>query len=150
MVALALGLALPRAVAADGAGSAVLVVPVDHLEPGATFPLSARDVGGGITAVVSLVNGETQAELGRVTTGASGELSATLLVPSTFPAGYAQLRIETPSGDLHAIWVLVGDRAATVAVAPDWPAVAIGVAVLAFAGVLIGWFVVGRRSRTAE
>lgn len=105
-----LALAGPGGVAADGPTVGNIVVHADHVLPGGTFLLTGTDLDESATVTVRLTSGESAAQLGTVHTAADGSLSADLVVPASFPNGYAELAASSV-GTTWTTIMLVGERA---------------------------------------
>jgi hypothetical protein len=108
-VVLAVLLAPGQAQAHPG-GEPLVLVPVDHVLPGETFPLTGADLGEDALVSFELKQEELVVPLGRITAGPDGHFESTLDLPSTFPEGYAQLIGSSSDGSESSTWILVGER----------------------------------------
>jgi hypothetical protein len=114
-----------RAAAHQGA-EPLLEVPLDHVLAGQPFPVFAADMGPSVSVSFSLIHDQRVARLGTVTAGADGHFETTLVLPTDFPDGYAQLVASGSDGLDAATWILVGDGVAEAAAPPgatsgsDW------------------------------
>jgi len=132
---------LAAPVAADEPTRGQIIVPADHVDPGSTFSVTGDDLDEEAPVRIELVRGDLHVGLGSATTAADGSLAVDLVMPSTFPTGYAELHVITV-GASWSTTVLVGERAegpggiaGNDAAAGRLPAVLLlaGIAVLAFA-----------------
>lgn len=108
LAALLVGPAITRA---DEPGIGQLVVPADHVMPGETFPVTGYDLDPGASLLLGLSTGSTSIALGTRAVAADGTLSTTVLLPPTFPTGYAELTATSAEGGRWSTFVLVGERA---------------------------------------
>jgi hypothetical protein len=127
------GHGLAGTVAADGLTRGQVLVPADHVDPGASFRVSGYDLDEDAPVRIELVRGEVRVELAGTSTAADGTLDVGLLMPESFPTGYAELHV-IATGVTWTTTVLVGDRAEGPGVAgringdADWLLWAIAVA----------------------
>ena len=101
---------LARPLAADEPTRGQILVPADHVDPGATFTVSGYDLDEDAPVRIELVAGDARAELGTATTAPDGTLDVDVPLPSTFPIGYATVLVHA-LGTTWSTTVLVGDRA---------------------------------------
>jgi hypothetical protein len=85
-------------------------VPVDHVLPGATFPIVGSRLDENVEVGLRLVNGSDVADLGRAQVAADGSLSTVVRLPESFPNGYATLTVSAAGGDQWSVYMLVGER----------------------------------------
>jgi hypothetical protein len=114
-LALLLGILLaallaPGAVQSHPGGEPLVVVPVDHVLPGESFPLTGADLGPDAVVTFQLNQEDRVASLGRITAGPDGHLAGTFAVPASFPVGYTQLVASSSDGSEASVWILVGER----------------------------------------
>ena len=110
--------ALALALAAAGAASTValadepvignVLVPIEHVEPGATFPITGYDLDPGAVITLDLSSGGQSAALGSATVAADGSFASTATLPATFNRGYAELAATSSEGGRWVATVLVG------------------------------------------
>jgi hypothetical protein len=98
----------PTLVLAHGGGEPLIHVPLDHIEPGQSFPLLAADLGENAHVTFEIRFGDVATPLGAAVAGADGHFETTLTLPSSYPAGYAQLVAESDDGSVAEVWVRVG------------------------------------------
>jgi hypothetical protein len=96
-----------------------VLVPVDHVMPGETFPLTGADLGEGALVTFQLKQEELVVPLGRITAGPDGHFESTLDLPASFPVGYAQLVGSSSDGSEASTWILVGERTEATPPPPD-------------------------------
>jgi hypothetical protein len=131
---------------------ASITVTLDHIDPGATFPVVAADFPAGQTVNFQLARDTRSDQLGSAIAGPDGHFSATFAVPADFPAGWADLYAVSQDGTQSAISVMVGPRTASTPSAPSRlslgqdPAVLLLVGTLGL-GVLVIAYSVIRRAR---
>jgi hypothetical protein len=118
-LALLAALLAPGHAPAHEGGEPLVLVPVDHVMPGDTFPLTGADLGEGALVTFELKQEELVVPLGRVTAGPDGHFQSTLDLPSTFPDGYAQLVASSSDGSEASTWILVGERTEATPAPPD-------------------------------
>lgn len=111
LLPLAALLAGPAIALADEPGIGHVFVPADHVVPGETFPVTGYDLDPGASLLVGLSTGSTSIALGTRAVAADGTLSTTVLLPPTFPTGYAELTATSAEGGRWSTFVLVGERA---------------------------------------
>jgi hypothetical protein len=104
------GHGLAGAAAADGPTRGQVLVPADHVDPGAGFTVSGNDLDEEAPFRIEIVRGEVRVELARGSTAADGTLDIDLVMPASFPTGYAELHV-IATGVTWTTTVLVGDRA---------------------------------------
>jgi hypothetical protein len=120
LLALALGLlAAPATVSAHFGGAASIIVPLDHINPGESFPVIAADLGASAGVTFQLQRTDRTLDLGRVTAGADGHFQSTFDLPADFPAGYVELVAASDNGSRASTWILVGARTASTPAAPS-------------------------------
>lgn len=100
-------------------GEPLVLVPVDHVLPGETFPLTGADVGENAVVNFELRQEELAVPLGRITAGPDGHFTSTLDLPQTFPDGYAELVGSSTDGSETSTWILVGERTEATPPPPD-------------------------------
>ncbi len=110
LLVLLAALLAPGDARAHEGGKPLVLVPVDHVMPGETFPLTGADVGEGALVTFELKQEELVVPLGRITAGPDGHFESTLDLPPTFPEGYAQLIGSSTDGSETTTWILVGER----------------------------------------
>ena len=91
-------------------GEPLVLVPVDHVLSGESFPLTGADLGEDAEVTFELKQDELVVALGKVTAGSDGHFQSTLDLPSTFPDGYAELVASSSDGSKASTWILVGER----------------------------------------
>lgn len=104
-------LAAPAAVSAHGGASPSLVVTVDHVDPGTTFPIIAADFGSDSKVLFSIVAPARSIALGHWTAGPDGHFTASFALPADFPVGWADVVATGDDGSSTSTQVLVGPRA---------------------------------------
>ena len=104
------GHGLAGTAAADEPTRGQVLVPADHVDPGATFTVSGYDLDEAATVRIEVVRGDVRAELGSASTAADGTLDVDLVMPATFPTGYADVHVSA-IGVTWSTTVLVGARA---------------------------------------
>lgn len=109
LVLLAALLASGHASAHEG-GEPLVLVPVDHVLPGESFPLTGADLGEDAVVTFELRQDELVVPLGSITAGSDGHFESTLPLPSTYPDGYAELVASSSDGSEASTWILVGER----------------------------------------
>lgn len=109
----------PGQARAHEGGEPLVLVPVDHVMPGETFPLTGADVGEKAVVTFELRQEELVVPLGRITAGADGHFTSTLDLPPTFPNGYAELVGSSTDGSETSTWILVGERTEATPPPPD-------------------------------
>ena len=107
---LLVALLAPGHARAHEGGKPLVLVPVDHVMPGETFPLNGADLGEGALVTFELKQEELVVPLGRITAGPDGHFESTLDLPPSFPNGYAQLIGSSSDGSEASTWILVGER----------------------------------------
>lgn len=100
----------PLEAQAHGAGSAFIIVPADHINPGSPFDVIGADLGPNAAVSFEIVNGDRVATLGDVSSDSEGHFQANLQLPADYPQGYAELFATSSNGTEVATWVLVGPR----------------------------------------
>ena len=104
------GHGLAGTVAADEPTRGQVLVPADHVDPGAAFKVSGYDLDEGAPVRIEIVRGDVRVQLGSASTASDGTLDISLVMPASFPTGYADLHVVT-IGAMWSTTVLVGDRA---------------------------------------
>lgn len=142
----------PRPAAAHFGGSAALIVPATHVNPGETFELVAVDLTPNATVTLTMTRDDRQAFLGEAVADAEGHFTTALPLPADFPSGYAQLVAVARDETQASTWVLVGAPTASTPAPPGQPAwwadpsvVVLGVLVVGVVG-MVG-FALLRRSQ---
>jgi hypothetical protein len=102
-------LAAALIVSAHGAGEPWIIVPVDHVEQGATFTIMGADMSPGAEVTLELLSGDDVTTLGTVPAAADGHFMTDFVVPAEMPDGYVELRATDPGGSEAMTWLLVGD-----------------------------------------
>ena len=110
---LATALLVPAAAGAHSGGEPILIVPLDHVTAGQSFPVAAADLGPDANVSFTLARDEETVELGDRTAGPDGHFETTLTLPAVVPDGYAQLIAKSSDGSEAATWILVGERTAS-------------------------------------
>lgn len=134
----------PPSILAHFGGSAYILVPVDHVNPGERFDVIGGDLTPNSNVEFRFERDESTVPVpGTVTSGPDGHFTATLVMPATFPTGYALLVAEAADGTQTSTWVLVGARTSQTPSAPGQPAwwfdpsvIVLGIAVAGGAGAL--------------
>jgi hypothetical protein len=108
LTVLVVALGGPPVAAAHGGGAPSLVVPVDHVDPGASFPVIAADFGSDAVVSFRIELPGRSAALGLVTAGPDGHFSASLELPADYPVGWANLIGSGDDGSLASTQLLVG------------------------------------------
>lgn len=98
----------PAVAAAHGDGAPSLVVPVDHVDPGASFPVIAADFGSDSVVRFRVELPGRSAALESVTAGPDGHFSASLDMPADYPLGWAELIGSGDDGSQASTQLLVG------------------------------------------
>jgi hypothetical protein len=91
-------------------GEPLVLVPLDHVLPGESFPLTGADLGEDAVVKVELKQDKLVVALGSITAGSDGHFQSSLDLPSTFPDGYAELVASSSDGSEASTWILVGER----------------------------------------
>jgi hypothetical protein len=73
--------------------------------------VSGSDIEEGVQLVLRLTNGPTTAELGSVDVRLDGTFATSVVVPASFPIGYAELTATSPGETIWTTLVLIGKRA---------------------------------------
>jgi hypothetical protein len=140
----------PAGAPAHAGADPAVEVPLDHVEPGQSFPLIATDLGRDTPVELTISQGGSVVPLGTATSGPDGHFTATLVMPKAAPAGYVQLQATGADGSAAATWVLVGERTASTSPPPGqtswWKDPAVLLFVLVLAGGLVALAVLGVRS----
>jgi hypothetical protein len=117
-------LASAAPVAAHGGASPSLVVTVDHVDPGGSVPIIAKDFGTDSRVLFELAVPGHIVELGHWMAGPDGHFNASFQVPADFPLGWADLVATGDDGSSTSAQVLVGATSAAPPrpsrVAPWW------------------------------
>jgi hypothetical protein len=100
----------PGQARAHEGGEPLVLVPVDHVLPGESFPLTGADLGPDAVVEFQLEQEELVVPLGEIAAGPDGHLEGTFAVPATFPLGYAELVASSSDGSEASVWILVGER----------------------------------------
>jgi hypothetical protein len=108
---LAVALLLPAPARAHFGNPPLIVVPLDHITAGHSFPLVGSDLGERAIVSLRIARGGRVVRLGTVTAGANGHFTTARTLPSTFPNGYAKLVAAGSAGAKAEAWILVGKRA---------------------------------------
>ena len=136
--------ASPAAVLADNPGIGQVLVPVDHVMPGQTFPVTGYDLDENSDLTIRIASGTTAIELGTGHVAADGTLATVTALPGSFPHGYAELTASAPGGGRWSTFVLVGPRAegpeavANAALNAQVLALLLGALVISIV-VVVGW-----------
>jgi hypothetical protein len=133
-----LALALPATVSAHFGGAASIIVPLDHINPGESFPVIASDLGASAGVIFQLQRTDRTLDLGRVTAGPDGHFQSTFDLPADFPLGYVVLVGASDDGSLASTWILVGPRSDSTPAAPNAAPLLLDPAVWLVGGVLAG------------
>ena len=110
LLAFLLALLLPGQAAAHQGGEPLVLVPVDHVLAGESFPLTGADLGPDAEITFELKQEDLVVPLGRITAGPDGHLETTFVMPSTVPDGYTELIASSSDGSKASVWILVGER----------------------------------------
>ena len=137
-------------------GGAFILVPADHVLPGATFEVIAADMGMDATVSFRIEHDTLVVPLDAATAGPDGHFQTTLSLPADFPIGYAQLIARADDGSEASTWLLVGERTAATPPPPAtvawWtdPSVLVLLVLLIGAAGVVGYLVLRpRRTRIA-
>jgi hypothetical protein len=95
---------------AHAGGEPLIIVPLDHVTPGQSFPVTAADLGPWSLVSFRIVKSDRSVPLGRRRAGPDGHFQTSLVLPAAFPDGYAQLIAKGSDGSAAATWILVGGR----------------------------------------
>ncbi len=147
-------MAAPASALAHQGGEPLLVIPVDHIVPGETFPVVAADLGPESAVTIEIATADGVVPLGTVTTGPDGHFQTVLVMPSAVDEGYLLISARAADGSEASTWVRIGQAGESPAATPSsnpgfWvdPSLLllIGGAALAVAA----WFVRSRRTRSS-
>lgn len=108
IVALLLAPLGTHAAAAHESGRVTVIVPVDAIFPGQTFPVIGADFGSDLTVRFDLQSPQRSVALGTVVAGPDGHFSTDFQVPVDFPYGYAEVVGIDDAGTRAAVEVHVG------------------------------------------
>ena len=146
--------ALPRDVVADNPQGGSILVLDDHALPGGSMTVAGTGLDDSFGPLqLTLEAGGTRVSLGLTSAIAGGSMSASVVVPSDFPTGYALLTAATRDGSrTWSTYVLIGERAeGPDALGPGGAVVdlsAVGIAMIAIGLIVISaagaWFLRGR------
>jgi hypothetical protein len=148
-----LALAVPAAVSAHFGGAASIIVPLDHINPGESFPVIAADLGANAGVSFQLQRTDRTLNLGRVTAGSDGHFQSTFDLPTDFPLGYVELVAASDDGSRASTWILVGSRTASTPAPPNqpqwWqdPATLLVLALVLGGSIPLGWAFLRARRR---
>jgi len=106
------------AIAHHGGGE--LQVPIDHVMPGQTFPVTGYELDQGAGLIVRITTGQVTIELGRTVVASDGTMAMTASLPVAYPKGYATLTASGDAGQWSTV-VLVGERAEGPGQRPNAP-----------------------------
>jgi hypothetical protein len=108
---LAIATAAATPALADGPSNGQLIVPGDHINPGQPFSITGYDIDPLIELKLTIVSGGRTADLGTVTSDGAGNVTASVVLPSDFPTGYANVTATSVADGQWTTAVLVGERA---------------------------------------
>jgi hypothetical protein len=110
LLAFLLSVAWAATAAAHEGGSASVIVPADHINPGEVFSLIASDFGPDAVVQFSIVSAGTTVAMGSATAGPDGHFETNLELPAGFPTGGADLIAVGDDGTRTITHVQVGPR----------------------------------------
>lgn len=108
----------PQNAPAHEGGEPLVIVPLDHVMPGSSFPVTGADLGAAARVSFSLVRDEESVHLGERKARSDGHFETSLVLSDSFPDGYAQLTAQSSDGSKASTWILVGERTAATPSAP--------------------------------
>jgi len=94
---------------AHGLGGPLIQVPGGRVDPGREFEFWGADFAADALVDLSLATGGNVLPLGRVTAGADGHFTASILMPAAAVPGYSELRADDGRSGRATVWVQVGD-----------------------------------------
>jgi hypothetical protein len=103
-------LLVPAGASAHLGGEPLIHVPLDHVAPGQSFPLIGADLGPETKVAFRISQGDRDISLGGIVAGSNGHFRTTLVVPRSFPNGYAKLSAAGSDGSEATTYILVGPR----------------------------------------
>jgi hypothetical protein len=89
-------------------GRVTVIVPVDAIFPGQSFPVIGAEFGSDLTVRFELQSSQQSVALGTVVAGPDGHFSTNFEVPVDFPYGYAEVVGIDDAGTRAAVEVHVG------------------------------------------
>lgn len=142
----------PAGVLAHGAGQPFIHVPADHIEQGRPFTVVAADLGENARVTVQLTSNDLVVPLGTTMAGPDGHFETSLVVPDSFPDGYAQLIAQADDGSRATVWVRVGEGPdLSLPAAPlwaDWRVDPLLILIVAASALLMGVLFAALRHRS--
>jgi hypothetical protein len=150
-IAIAVGAAPASALGHQG-GQPLLVIPMDHLVPGESFPVVAADLAPDAVVTIAIATADGDVHLGTVTSGPDGHFQTTLVLPSDIPEGYLLISARTSDGSEASTWVRIGSVAESPAPTPAGTGVDFWIdpsLLLLLGGLGLGlaaWFIRSRRA----